>query len=183
VSHQYQVAVVGSGSAGKDAARAGLRTVVIEAGSLGGTGLHRGCDAVRALADRSGVGLAALFKVRHVALSLTEEALERGNLRPDTLGPYRRPLPTPPNHEYRGRSQINERAAAWRGQAKGALWSEGSSPRVWKAKIPSAAPASDHRTYRGPSRIRCPRLTVLRFCESPLFGAPTNAHRAEPRPV
>lgn len=49
----YQVAVVGSGSAGKDAAllagRAGLRTVVIEAGSLGGTGLHRGCDAVRAL--------------------------------------------------------------------------------------------------------------------------------------
>src|SRR5919109_1300006 len=49
----YQVAVVGSGSAGKDAAllagRAGLRTVVVEAGSLGGTGLHRGCDAVRAL--------------------------------------------------------------------------------------------------------------------------------------
>lgn len=49
----YQVAEVGSGSAGKDAAllaaRAGLRTVVIEAGSLGGTGLHRGVNAVRAL--------------------------------------------------------------------------------------------------------------------------------------
>jgi len=49
----YQVAVVGSGSAGKDAAllaaRAGLRTVLIEAGSLGGTGLHRGVNAVRAL--------------------------------------------------------------------------------------------------------------------------------------
>jgi hypothetical protein len=49
----YRVAVVGSGSAGKDAAllaaRAGLRTAVIGTGSLGGTGLHRGCDAVRAL--------------------------------------------------------------------------------------------------------------------------------------
>ena len=49
----YLVAVVGSGSAGKDAAllaaRAGLSTALIEAGSLGGTGLHRGCDAVRAL--------------------------------------------------------------------------------------------------------------------------------------
>jgi pyruvate/2-oxoglutarate dehydrogenase complex dihydrolipoamide dehydrogenase (E3) component len=49
----YQVAVVGSGSAGKDAAllaaRAGLRTVLIEAGSLGGTGFHRGVNAVRAL--------------------------------------------------------------------------------------------------------------------------------------
>jgi pyruvate/2-oxoglutarate dehydrogenase complex dihydrolipoamide dehydrogenase (E3) component len=49
----YQVAVVGSGSAGKDAAllaaRAGLRTVLIEAGRLGGTGFHRGVNAVRAL--------------------------------------------------------------------------------------------------------------------------------------
>ena len=53
MSHQFQVIVIGSGSAGKDAAllagRAGLRTVLIEAGKLGGVCLHRGVPAVRAL--------------------------------------------------------------------------------------------------------------------------------------
>ena len=53
MSNQYQVIVIGSGSAGKDAAlqagREGLRTLLIESGRLGGTGVHRGCHAVRAL--------------------------------------------------------------------------------------------------------------------------------------
>ena len=53
MSYQYQVIVIGSGSAGKDAAllaaRAGLRTLLVEAGRIGGTGIHRGCHAVRTL--------------------------------------------------------------------------------------------------------------------------------------
>jgi pyruvate/2-oxoglutarate dehydrogenase complex dihydrolipoamide dehydrogenase (E3) component len=53
MSYQYQVIVIGSGSAGKDAAlqaaREGLRTLLIEAGRIGGTGIHRGCHAVRTL--------------------------------------------------------------------------------------------------------------------------------------
>src|SRR6201997_4443138 len=53
MSYQYNVIVIGSGSAGKDAAlqagREGLRTLLVEAGALGGTGIHRGCHAVRAL--------------------------------------------------------------------------------------------------------------------------------------
>ena len=53
MNHHYQVIVIGSGSAGKDAAllagRAGLRTVLIEAGEVGGVCLHRGVHAVRAL--------------------------------------------------------------------------------------------------------------------------------------
>jgi dihydrolipoamide dehydrogenase len=53
MSYQYQVIVIGSGSAGKDAAlqaaRAGLRTLLIESGRIGGTGIHRGCHAVRSL--------------------------------------------------------------------------------------------------------------------------------------
>src|SRR5246127_828366 len=53
MSYQYQVIVVGSGSAGKDAAlqaaRAGLRTLLVESGRIGGTGIHRGCHAVRTL--------------------------------------------------------------------------------------------------------------------------------------
>ena len=50
---QYQVIVIGSGSAGKDAAllaaRAGRRTLLIESDRLGGTGIDRGCHTVRAL--------------------------------------------------------------------------------------------------------------------------------------
>jgi dihydrolipoamide dehydrogenase len=53
MSYQYQVVVIGSGSAGKDAAlqaaRAGLRTLLVESGRIGGTGIHRGCHAVRTL--------------------------------------------------------------------------------------------------------------------------------------
>ena len=53
MSNEYQVIVIGSGSAGKDAAllaaREGLRTLLVEEGRLGGTGVHRGCHAVRAL--------------------------------------------------------------------------------------------------------------------------------------
>jgi dihydrolipoamide dehydrogenase len=53
MSYQYQLIVIGSGSAGKDAAlqaaRAGLRTLLVESGRIGGTGIHRGCHAVRTL--------------------------------------------------------------------------------------------------------------------------------------
>src|ERR1700741_4697518 len=53
MSYQYQVTVIGSGSAGKDAAlqaaRAGLNTLLVESDRIGGTGIHRGCHAVRAL--------------------------------------------------------------------------------------------------------------------------------------
>jgi dihydrolipoamide dehydrogenase len=53
MSYQYQLIVIGSGSGGKDAAilaaRAGLRVLLVEKGSLGGTCFHRGCYAIRAL--------------------------------------------------------------------------------------------------------------------------------------
>ena len=53
MSYQYQVTVIGSGSAGKDvalqAARAGLSTLLVESDRIGGTGIHRGCHAVRTL--------------------------------------------------------------------------------------------------------------------------------------
>jgi len=53
MSHQYQVVVIGSGSAGIEAclsaAKAGLRTLLVEKRDLGGTSVHRGAYAVRAL--------------------------------------------------------------------------------------------------------------------------------------
>jgi pyruvate/2-oxoglutarate dehydrogenase complex dihydrolipoamide dehydrogenase (E3) component len=53
MSYQYQVIVIGSGSAGKEAclaaAKAGLQTLLIEEKSLGGTSFHGGSYAVRAL--------------------------------------------------------------------------------------------------------------------------------------
>ncbi len=53
MSFDYQVIVVGSGSGGKEAclgaARAGLRTLLVEEKALGGTSFHRGSYAVRAL--------------------------------------------------------------------------------------------------------------------------------------
>ena len=53
MSYHYQAIVIGSGSAGKDAAllaaRAEKRTLLIESDRIGGTGVHRGCHAVRAL--------------------------------------------------------------------------------------------------------------------------------------
>jgi dihydrolipoamide dehydrogenase len=53
MSYQYQVVVIGSGSAGKEAclaaARAGLRTLLVEERDLGGTSFHGGSYAVRAL--------------------------------------------------------------------------------------------------------------------------------------
>ena len=49
----YEVAVIGSGSAGKEAAllaaKEGHRVVVIEKETLGGTCYHRGCFAIRTL--------------------------------------------------------------------------------------------------------------------------------------
>src|SRR6516162_5350454 len=49
----YEVAVIGSGSAGKEAAllaaKEGHRVVVIEKETLGGTCFHRGCFAIRTL--------------------------------------------------------------------------------------------------------------------------------------
>jgi dihydrolipoyl dehydrogenase len=53
MSYQYQVVVIGSGSAGKEAclaaAKRGLRTLLVEERDLGGTSSHRGSYAVRAL--------------------------------------------------------------------------------------------------------------------------------------
>jgi dihydrolipoamide dehydrogenase len=53
MSHQHKLIVIGSGSGGKDAAilaaRAGLRVLLVEKESLGGTCFHRGCHAIRAL--------------------------------------------------------------------------------------------------------------------------------------
>jgi dihydrolipoamide dehydrogenase len=53
MSYQYQVVVVGSGSAGKEAslkaAKAGLRTLLVEDKTLGGTAHYAGSYAVRAL--------------------------------------------------------------------------------------------------------------------------------------
>src|ERR1700737_598856 len=53
MTDQYQVVVIGSGAAGSEAclaaARAGLRTLLVEDGSLGGASLHRGSYAIRAL--------------------------------------------------------------------------------------------------------------------------------------
>ena len=53
MSYDYQLVVIGSGSGGKDAAifgaRAGLRVLLVEKESLGGTCFHRGVYAMRAL--------------------------------------------------------------------------------------------------------------------------------------
>jgi dihydrolipoamide dehydrogenase len=53
VSEHYQLIVIGSGSGGKDAAilaaRSGLRVLLVEKQSLGGTCFHRGAYAIRAL--------------------------------------------------------------------------------------------------------------------------------------
>src|SRR2546430_6329308 len=53
MAQHYDVAVIGSGSGGREAAllgaRQSLRVAIIEGGSLGGTCFHRGSYAVRAL--------------------------------------------------------------------------------------------------------------------------------------
>ena len=53
MSYQYQVVVIGSGSAGKEAclaaAKAGLKTLLVEEKELGGTSVHGGSHAMRAL--------------------------------------------------------------------------------------------------------------------------------------
>ena len=53
MSYQYQVIVIGSGSAGQEAclkaAKAGLRTLLVEERTLGSNSLHGGSYAVRAL--------------------------------------------------------------------------------------------------------------------------------------
>ena len=53
MSYQYQVIVIGSGSAGQEAclkaAKAGLRTLLVEERTLGSNSFHGGSYAVRAL--------------------------------------------------------------------------------------------------------------------------------------
>jgi len=53
MSNHYEVAIIGSGSGGREAAllaaQKGLRTAVIERDKMGGVSFHRGCYAVRAL--------------------------------------------------------------------------------------------------------------------------------------
>ena len=59
MSEKYDVAVIGSGSGGTEAAllaaQDGLKVIIIEKGAFGGTRLHRGCYAVRALRASSRV--------------------------------------------------------------------------------------------------------------------------------
>lgn len=49
----YDLLVIGGGAAGKEAAlvaaRAGLKTLLVEKDRLGGTSIHKGCHVVRAL--------------------------------------------------------------------------------------------------------------------------------------
>ncbi|MBV8484042.1 MAG: FAD-dependent oxidoreductase, partial [Verrucomicrobia bacterium] len=53
VKRHYQLAIVGSGSGGREAAlvaaKEGLKVLLIEKDTLGGTCLHHGCYPVRAL--------------------------------------------------------------------------------------------------------------------------------------
>ena len=53
MNEKYQLAVIGTGSGGSEAAllaaKKGFKVVVIEKGALGGTRLHHGSFAVRAL--------------------------------------------------------------------------------------------------------------------------------------
>src|SRR5260370_30538435 len=53
MNNNYQLAIIGSGSGGREAtrlaARKGLRTALIEADKIGGVCFHRGCYAVCAL--------------------------------------------------------------------------------------------------------------------------------------
>ena len=53
MSEKYQVAVIGSGSGGSEAAllaaEKGFQVIIIEKDAFGGTRFHRGCYAVRAL--------------------------------------------------------------------------------------------------------------------------------------
>jgi dihydrolipoamide dehydrogenase len=56
MNEKYEVAVIGSGSGGSEAAllaaQNGLKVIIIEKGAFGGTRLHLGCYAVRALRAR-----------------------------------------------------------------------------------------------------------------------------------
>jgi pyruvate/2-oxoglutarate dehydrogenase complex dihydrolipoamide dehydrogenase (E3) component len=65
----YEVAVIGSGSAGKEAAllaaRQGRRVVVIEKETLGGTCFHRGCFAIRTLRACADAFQSRLFASRY----------------------------------------------------------------------------------------------------------------------
>jgi dihydrolipoamide dehydrogenase len=99
MSYDYQLVVIGSGSGGKDAAilgaRAGLRVLLVEKDSLGGTCFHRGVYAMRALhacamnlkaageSQRSGLSVGALENdwadwvktQRRVGARLTEDLI------------------------------------------------------------------------------------------------------------
>jgi dihydrolipoamide dehydrogenase len=65
----YEVAVIGSGSAGKEAAllaaRQGRRVVVVEEEILGGTCFHRGCFAIRTLRACADAFRSRLFASRY----------------------------------------------------------------------------------------------------------------------
>jgi len=65
----YDVAVIGSGSAGKEsallAARQGRRVAIIEEEMLGGTCFHRGCFAIRTLRACADAFRSRLFASRY----------------------------------------------------------------------------------------------------------------------
>ena len=102
----YHLIIIGGGAAGKDAAlfaaRAGIKTLLVEKDQLGGTSYHRGCYAMRALqacasatktaerSERFGIGPVWLFipdQMSKACLTSPPFILHRVNI---SLGHYRK---------------------------------------------------------------------------------------------